>query len=367
MTSDKSDGREKSLGSSKEGLTGSDELKNHKFVYNVEGQVETYMKTADAIADHVGTVLSSEMFRLVKKQEETTFPEPAEVGKDATRGQIKKYELELQEAIRKQSTYEKEKGLVFRLIMTQCSKMMRNKVEELPKFEEWQKNHQVTELLKAIKVLVHNTEGTQFEYWVMQMQWRRLFRIEQGPNEPLAGYCRRFIDQVAVVEELWGDMVPWSMKDKGADKANEARNQYLACLLLGGVDKGYKGTINELCNDFLNGQTNYPKDVPGMVAYLSNRKGGKVNLNGGYRGKNRYNNKYHKGKSFAQIKCYNCNELGHMARDCPNGDDTSVESGSSKVSFQSKASRASSKGGKYLKKNNKKNGKKGQEERGWSS
>ena len=61
------------------------------------------------------------MFRLVKKQEETTFPEPAEVGKDVTRGQIKKYELELQEAIRKQSTYEKEKGLVFRLIMTQCA------------------------------------------------------------------------------------------------------------------------------------------------------------------------------------------------------------------------------------------------------
>ena len=53
MTSDKSDGREKSLGSSKDGLTGSDELKSHKCVYDVEGQVETYMKTADAIADHV--------------------------------------------------------------------------------------------------------------------------------------------------------------------------------------------------------------------------------------------------------------------------------------------------------------------------
>jgi hypothetical protein len=47
-------------------------------VYGVEGQIEKFMKTTDKIADHVGTSISSEMFTLVNKMEETKFEEPKE-------------------------------------------------------------------------------------------------------------------------------------------------------------------------------------------------------------------------------------------------------------------------------------------------
>ena len=70
------------------------------------------------------------------------------------------------------------------------------------------------ELLKVMKELVHNTEGTQYEFWVMQNQVRSLAKIEQGKYEGLASYSKRFLDQVSVTEEVWGLMIPEKMDDK---------------------------------------------------------------------------------------------------------------------------------------------------------
>ena len=71
-------------------------------------------------------------------------------------------------------------------------------------------------------------------------------------------------------EESYTETVLWNK-----DVIASARDKFVACLFLAGVDqKQYKDAIDEMNNDFLRHGKEYPSDVPSMVTWLLKRRGG---------------------------------------------------------------------------------------------
>ena len=59
------------------------------------------------------------------------------------------------------------------------------------------------------------------------------------------------------------------------DEILAARNQFVACLFLAGVDrKCYKDVVDEMNNDYLRHGKEYPATVQAMVVWLTKRRGG---------------------------------------------------------------------------------------------
>lgn len=301
-------------------VVGLEELRGNVYSFGTLDQSERYVRTTKLLAEYVGTEFGKEMWTLVSKKLETTFTEPVDPGTDATKGQLEKYKMQLQEVMRDEKRYKKEKAKVFRIVMGQCLSAMRNKLEGLPEYATLEENDDVIGLLGKLSELVYSTEHVQYEYWTMQSTMRKVMNLGQEPKESLVSFSRRFLAQVEATEGIWGKLIPMKMKGKLTTEQDAARHQFLACVFLAGVDRQYKTVVDDLNNDFLSGTTNYPKDVPGMLKLLTNRRG-----SGG--GTSKREDALKDGvnaTSFAQqgqrnrIKCFRCGQRGHVVKECPN-------------------------------------------------
>ena len=134
-----------------------------------------------------------------------------------------------------------------------------------------------------------------------------------------------------VVEESWGPLVPTKMALEHKGKAEEVANMLLACIFIAGVDKKRYGVVaEELNNQFLQGNDNYPKTVEAAMNMMSHRMD--------YENKNRDRNEkkdndddsysitsfssYQSNKSNKRKnwKCKHCGGKGHFNNECPNGE-----------------------------------------------
>ena len=104
-----------------------------------------------------------------------------------------------------------------------------------------------------------------------------------------------FLEQVKAFEDLFGPLLPTKemykvveltrtiqVGDEESDETYEetvlaseseihaARNRFVACLFLAGVDrKRYKDAVDEMNNDFLRHGKEYPSTVQAMVVWLT--------------------------------------------------------------------------------------------------
>ena len=198
---------------------------------------------------------------------------------------------------------------------------MKDKLEaqstEVEKFED---DNDVIGLFDMIKELVYNAGGVRNKFVIMQSLNRTLCRRgnTQRPNESLNEYGKRFLQQVEVIEAVWGKLVPPCHDNDNAKDKESARNQCLASLFLGGMDQArYKAAVDEMNNNYVLGKDVYPADVSAAIMMLANCRG--------YGGSRQQQVEDLSGGlsvvSFAQqkekVKCYNCNKLGHITRKCP--------------------------------------------------
>jgi hypothetical protein len=132
-----------------------------------------------------------------------------------------------------------------------------------------EKKDDVIGLLKRMKGFAYATDGVHNEFWTMQTVMKKLLEMRQGTQESLGNFSKRFLAQLEVTEDVWGPLIPAKMKGK----PEKARNKYLACVFLAGVDKTrYEKAVNKLNNDFILGAVSCPDDIPGMMSLLSNRQ-----------------------------------------------------------------------------------------------
>ena len=90
----------------------------------------------------------------MENKTETTFTEPAMPSDMAGKAALEKYRMNLKVHIEDEKRYMREKVKVFRLIMGQCLIAMKNKIENLPEYQDLEDKDDVVNLLKRIKDLV---------------------------------------------------------------------------------------------------------------------------------------------------------------------------------------------------------------------
>ena len=209
----------------------------------------------------------------------------------------------------------------------------------------------------------------------------------QQEGESIQKFSVNFLEQVKAFEDAFGPMIPTKEMYKvieltrtvqdgdeqctetyeetvlaSESKIHTARNRFVACLFLTGVDcKRYKDAIDEMNNDYLRHGKEYPSTVQAMVVWLSKRRGGTA--------KSKLDDAADGVTSFAQmdrIVCKHCQDTRHFNWDCPKAsakqrdnyrqvscereqyrqeqnkfsDDSSIESNGSVSSAGSHASRA---------------------------
>lgn len=295
------------------------------YSYGTHDQVSRFTSTTKDIAAHVGTTYKQgkEMWTLLVDNEEAVFQEPT-APKETDRPAMEKYKMLLGRWMDDEKDYRRDKARVFRVIVTQSTTAMKNKIENLPDYKRMEKDDDVAALLQKMKQLVYSTDKAQYEYWTMQATMRKLTNLKQQDKETLTDFYKRFLNQLEATEAVWGKMMPEIMSSTSDSERDDARDKYLACVFLAGVDRErHMGVIDDLNNDFLLGKVTYPSDTSAMLTLLSNRRG-----NGGTsKQEQALRDGVVEGASFQQqeeddqneypdIKCYNCNKMGHYANDC---------------------------------------------------
>ena len=300
---------------------GEDVLKGYYYVYGSLDQTDRYIRTTKKITDYVAQRFTKSIGVLVSKGTEQEFKEPDKPKDEAKGMEVERYKMLLKMCLEKQERYQEYKAKVFRIIMGQCKASMRNKLEALEVYEKLEEEDDVAGLMEEIRKLVYATDNTQFKYWRMQASWKTLVNMKQADREALQVFATRFLKQVESTEEVWGELYPRNVSGENIEQVQKpARDGFLACLFLAGVDrKRYKSVIDDLSNDFILGKVSYPKDVPGMLNLLVNRRGSSGSNRvdairdgvGGISFAQSGSNKY------ANYKCNKCKQLGHIKRFCP--------------------------------------------------
>ena len=299
--------------------------------------------------------MNNNMCKLVKKKMEATFPKPKAPGKDPAKHVVDEYRELMKRKLDKEDKHNEDKAKLFRIIMTQCSPEMKDKLEaqstELEKLED---DSDVIGLLDMIKELVYNAGGVRNKFVIMQSLNRTLYGRgnTQRPNESLNECGKRFLQQVEVVEAVWGKLVPPCHENDNEKDKESARNQCLASLFLGGTDPArYKTAVDELNNNYVLGKDVCPADVPAAIMVLTNRRGC-----GGSRQRQvedlsdglsviSFAQASKQGSDRSKVQCHRCGQFGHMSRNCKtvmdgqeskrggSDDNDSVGSGGGKVAW----------------------------------
>ena len=254
----------------------------------------------EKVADYCRVQVSKEIYKLILYGEEAEFPEVKEPsGSRPAAATMKKFEMDYKRRLEKIESYNKEKSRAFGIIMGQCLGLTKEVVKSDKSFRTLEEDDNVKGLLGLLRDLCFGTDNKRYVRWIQQAQLRRAVTMKQEANESIQRFATNFLEQIKMVEAISGPLVPIrdvikrvqqsrmvgegddavTVTDTVAVLADEdviykARDQFVACLFLAGVDRDrYKDAIDEMNNDFLRHGKEYPTDVSSMVTWLLRRRG----------------------------------------------------------------------------------------------
>jgi hypothetical protein len=214
------------------------------------------------------------MKNLMKYQQEKSFTKPkaptAAARKDndllviVWKEELSRYHWEEKE-------YRDQKAKVFGVILGQCSREVKSRLESTPMFAETEQTNDVIGLLTMLKKMSHSTDGVQEPYWALQNVLRRLTAMNQGKHETVANYYNKFKNQAKVIAGQWGEFYPpnLTVSNSAADR-KESQEKLLTMIFLAGACKHRFGTLKgNLNNNYLAGKDNYPATLQAAFNLLT--------------------------------------------------------------------------------------------------
>ncbi|MGL5934004.1 MAG: hypothetical protein ACRCZI_00110, partial [Cetobacterium sp.] len=196
----------------------------------------------------------------------------------------KEFKGELEDWRHRRKDLENGLEMAYALIKeTYCTKTMRDRVEAHPDFETKIKDDPV-ELLKAIRVLTHDTVRAQYPYVSLVDSVARLMTIKQY-DDSLLDYAKRFKQTRDVMKTYIGASLLDAFverteeykaeQDADAKKTmkKDAWNRLMAYLFLKGADSFKYGSLTKkYVTDFSGGEDTYPNTLQTVVDILTNHR-----------------------------------------------------------------------------------------------
>ena len=257
------------------------------------------------------------------------------------------YQEKLKMYLDRHRTLEQNLPKAYALIYsTYCNKTMQNRIEEHPDFTTKLQDDPI-ELLKAIKVLMHDPIRAKYPYASLTEAVARIVNIKQMENEDLLDYVKRFkqardITKSHVGTEILDTFVENTLEYKSITGANrkaemkrDAFERWMAFLLIRNSDQAkYASLVNQLISQYSMGQDQYPKTITAATDVLNHHRWDKKSkpktANSGNPRSTSNNDDVSTlststATSFAQSAgrgrnrvCFCCGREGHIAPDCDN-------------------------------------------------
>ena len=248
------------------------------------------------------------------------------------------YKSDYEEWKKRLRIFETNKSKAYALIYERCNVTMQHRVEEHPDYESKIRNDPI-ELLKAIKVLMHDPVRARYPFASLVESLERLINMKQGENEGLIDYTKRYKQARDVFKshtesDIFDKFMEHTKeyKDGDAEKKEQLKKgafeQFNAYLYIRNADQAKYGSLTSgWRSQFSMGNDQYPRNLSSATDILSNhrfdnsrehqrRQGNQRN----YQQNSANNSVTPTETSFAQANertCYCCGERGHIAPQCP--------------------------------------------------
>ena len=338
-----------------------EDLKGHIYDCSDARQSDIFVKTTKEIAEYVGRTFKkgSDARLAIENLSLPVLTIPKDPADDKSKTPTRIWEKEVDEYVKRKTYLADNMQTVYSLVWGQCTDVMRQKLEALPTYEQLTTDGDGLALLKAIKNLVYNFQSQKYLSYALDESVRRFYLCTQGRHTTTSAYMEKFQNIVDVIEHSGGSIAnhPGVLTQLAETKRvdidllsdenllklkKEAQEQNLAVAFLLRADRvRYGRLLEDLENDFLQGQDRYPKTLTAAFSLLTNWKqasdhannptpnDGVSFLNTDERDQNdegpdtalttdgEQKNAY-KGKNFdkAKVTCHRCGEKGHYAPEC---------------------------------------------------
>jgi hypothetical protein len=191
----------------------------------------------------------------------------------------------------------KNSDRVYALVLGQCSKALRNRMEAHEKWDAVNSKSDVIALLELIQSSMNQRATRKHLTHVVIDCDTKLYTCRQGKHMSDYDYYDKFKDIITTAERMGGiigvreELVIAMLKRHGvqgkptdAERARavaEARDEYLGILFLANSDKNrYSDMVQDIQNDHTRGNDTYPTTLTEAYDYLVNFQGKKHSHNG---------------------------------------------------------------------------------------
>jgi hypothetical protein len=237
-----------------------------------------------------------DMRRAVERLEVPEFVMPEDPAKDATETEREIWKVEVKEFVHKRRSIRENLKMLYSLAWGQCTDIMRQKIEALDNHEQMATESDGLGLLRAIKNASFNFQSQKYVAHALHDAKRRFYLCSQSKHMTTQAYLEAFRGTLDVIEHTGGEIrhepgieryvaeqnaIDYDNMDddKEEDVKREGKERYLAVAFLLGSDRSRFGRLLEnLENNFLQGQNNYPATVTAAYSLLTNWKQDPRNL-----------------------------------------------------------------------------------------
>ena len=194
------------------------------------------------------------------------------------------YHEEVKEFVKRKNTLNTNLGKAYAFIITYCNRTMEQRILVHPDYQVKIKNDPI-ELLKVIKILMHDPERAKYPYASLTEAITRIINIKQYEKESLLDYSKRFKQ----ANDIFVSHVGNDILDKFTEHLPEYKNandqatkdelkkksfkKWMAFLIIKNSDQNKYGSLtNNLNSQFSMKVNQYPDTVTEAIDILNNHK-----------------------------------------------------------------------------------------------